>query len=118
MGVRDIGRQVSIHSITSLRSGGRSELMVSRLTQVENTGTGSLVLFTTITGWCMKAADQRARDCLRPLQSFKLKDLYTDGNRNLSSRLRRLSDSSNIPRLSTVRKPRRKHPQTGIHAKQ
>jgi hypothetical protein len=32
-----------------------------------------LVLFTTIGGWFMKAADRRPRNWFRPLQSFKLK---------------------------------------------
>jgi hypothetical protein len=42
-----------MHSTTSSQSGGSSELTVSRLTQLENTGTGSLVLFTTINGLSM-----------------------------------------------------------------
>ena len=59
MGFVDIGGQVGMQSITSLRKWRRSELTVSRLTKVENTGTGSLVLFTAISRRSMRAAEQR-----------------------------------------------------------
>jgi hypothetical protein len=60
-------------TIGSIDRCSSSELTVSRLTQVENTRTGSLVLFTTMSACSIKAADQRITNCRRSLQSFKVK---------------------------------------------
>jgi hypothetical protein len=43
------------------------------MTQIENTRTGSLVLFTTVSGSSMKTGGQRTTNRRRSLQSFKLK---------------------------------------------
>jgi hypothetical protein len=53
--------------------------------KVENIGTGSLVPFTAIDGWFMRAAGQR-QTIIQVAAVIQTQDPYTDVNKNQSSK--------------------------------